>query len=157
MKFTFRENELNKYLSYFTTETRHGLHLGSTNHFADNVRIDEQPVVPTGTGTTVTGGLDLTSIITNGFAVGSARSASRPITGQIDDLMVLPYALGATEALALYASGTAPTIGYPRLIATGDFSHDASVTVRGANVRQTNIHLNGVNNYKSVEFAMEEV
>jgi hypothetical protein len=91
------------------------------------------------------------------FSVGAYTGGTGPLNGQVDDLLIIPAALTATEALALYNSGTAPTIGYPRLIATGDFAHDTSVTVRGANVRQTNIHLNGVNNYKSVEFAMEEV
>lgn len=65
------------------------------------------------------------------ISIGSAYGANQ-LSGEIDDALVVPYVMDATSIDYLYNSGTPPVVGSPRLIASGDFAPDSSVTVIGS-------------------------
>lgn len=98
--------------------------------------------------------------IANVYLGGTSTSAN-PLNGFLDQMIIMPYELTATQVSDLYNSGTPQSVGWPKMICTGDFVPDPSVTCFGrvTGVKYQGVTLSGThtNNACSVEFSLMEV
>ena len=102
---------------------------------------------------------DLDDVAT--FLVGNITGSGNPLNGFVDQLIVAPYVMTATQIANLYNSATAQSVGIPKLICAGDFTPESSVECLGRVDRLRNIPLTlggtWANNAMEVEFSLLEV
>lgn len=91
------------------------------------------------------------------FWVGGEDLAVDVCNGQIDDLLLVPYAASASQVAAWYSSGIAHS-ALPRIYVDGDFINDDDWTILATGVVGKSDYLvaDGNNNYRTQQFQLVE-